>query len=272
MNEHVTDRPAALPIIGDDVDAADGVVFAPAAQVWAATIGRGTVIGAAAVVGAPDVNASSPKARVRIAEDVDVGANATIAPGVTVGRGAIIRPGAAVLRNVPPWAIAEGNPARVVGYVEALATGPTAAPPDARDLVGGARFVELRAFADMRGSLVVADFVQDDLPFVPARVFWTFDIPSPEVRGEHAHRTTEELIICVAGQCSVVLDDGRGHRTEVLLDRPDRALYVPTMVWASEYRFSPGSVELVLASEAYNEASYIRDYDEFLSAAKGQGT
>lgn len=264
-------------IIGSDFVLGKGVTVGAEAQLWFAELEDDVAVGPASVIGSPPPKRrrAPPEEglRVYVCQGVDIGANATIAPGVRIGRGAVVRPGAVVLRDVPPWAVAQGNPATVVGYaVENQPTASTTSGRSPTQLPGKARLLNLRLFSDLRGSLVVADFKIDALPFTPERVFWTFDIPSPEVRGEHAHRTTEELIICVAGQCSVVLDDGRGNRMEVLLDRPELALHLPPMVWASEYKFLPGSVEVVLASEAYNERSYIRDYGRFVEEVRlGEG-
>jgi len=109
----------------------------------------------------------------------------------------------------------------------------------------------------------------EHLPFPPRRYFVVYDVPGKDVRGEHAHRTLHQLLLCVKGSVSIVLDDGRG-RDEVGLDRPQIALYVPPMVWTSQYRYSGDAVLLVLASDVYDADDYIRDYDEFLRTA-GEG-
>ncbi len=87
-------------------------------------------------------------------------------------------------------------------------------------------------------------------------------VPSRETRGEHAHRACHQFLVCTSGQVSAVVDDGR-HRSEVCLDNPRTGLYVPPMVWGTQYNYSPDAVLLVFASEPYDAADYVRDYREF---------
>ena len=128
--------------------------------------------------------------------------------------------------------------------------------------IRGVAFIELPHFVDFRGSLSIAEF-PGLLPFLPRRFFLTYGVPSGEVRGEHAHRYCHQFLICVAGNCSVIVDDGR-NRAERVLDRPNLGIYVPPMVWSVEYKHSSGSVLLVLASDTYQPEDYIRDYNLFL--------
>ena len=110
------------------------------------------------------------------------------------------------------------------------------------------------------------------VPFVPRRWFLVYDVPSREVRGEHAHRVCHQFLVCVAGSVAVAVDDGE-HRSEVLLDAPTLGIYIPPRVWASEFRYDPDSVLLVLASHEYDASDYIREYDVFLSeVAEGTTT
>ncbi|WP_245655888.1 sugar 3,4-ketoisomerase [Microtetraspora fusca] len=127
--------------------------------------------------------------------------------------------------------------------------------------VGAASLHELRVTKDLRGELSVGEF-ERELPFVPKRYFLVFNVPSREVRGEHAHRRCEQFLICVRGSCGVLLDDGRNRR-EVTLDRPSRGVYMPAMIWGTQYRYSPDAVLLVFASDYYDPDDYIRSYDEF---------
>jgi len=92
-----------------------------------------------------------------------------------------------------------------------------------------------------------------------------YGVPGREVRGEHAHHVCHQFLICVAGRVTVAVDDGQ-RRGEVVLDRPTMGVYVPPLVWASEYRYEDDAVLLVLASHAYDPDDYIREYDEFLAA------
>jgi acetyltransferase-like isoleucine patch superfamily enzyme/dTDP-4-dehydrorhamnose 3,5-epimerase-like enzyme len=206
--------------------------------------------------------------RTWVRKGASIGANATIRPGLTIGAGAMVQDGAVVTRDVPPHAIVAGNPAHVVGYVD---TGTRPAEParrvNADDLtlqVPGAALVKLPKVIDMRGSLTVGQ-VDAQLPFVPQRFFLVYDVPSREVRGEHAHKACHQFLVCVKGSLSVVLDDGE-HRDEVLLDSPLLGLHIPPMVWGIQYRFSADAVLLVLASDPYDPADYIRSYDDYLAA------
>ena len=117
----------------------------------------------------------------------------------------------------------------------------------------------------MRGSLSVAEHKQQ-IPFVPKRCFWVFDVPSREIRGEHAHKVLHQYLICVKGSVNVVVDDGK-VRKEVVLDKPNLGLHVPPLVWGVQYKYSPDAVLLVLASDVYDASDYLRNYEEFVSYA-----
>ena len=162
-------------------------------------------------------------ARTRVEDHVSIGANATILPGITLGRNAMIGAGAVVTRSVPPNAIVVGNPARIVGYVDAHADAEpaaTAAPdqPGAKPLgVGAVSVHRLAHVVDMRGSLSVGEF-ERSVPFAPKRYFLVFDVPGREVRGEHAHRECHQFLVCVRGSVQALVDDGI-KRAQVSLDR-----------------------------------------------------
>jgi acetyltransferase-like isoleucine patch superfamily enzyme/dTDP-4-dehydrorhamnose 3,5-epimerase-like enzyme len=199
-----------------------------------------------------------------------IGANATILGGLTIGIGAQVGAGSVVTKDVPPFAVVAGNPARIVGYVsEEVRAGPgneTGVGQRDSRAVGPAELIRLPEAADLRGSLTYAQ-VGSGLPFAPRRVFVVYAVPTQDVRGEHAHRSLHQLLMCVVGSCHVMVDDGRGARGEVVLDRPNLALHIPPMVWSTQYRHTADAVLVVLASEEYDSAEYIRDYDEFLSLA-----
>jgi hypothetical protein len=108
------------------------------------------------------------------------------------------------------------------------------------------------------------------IPFEIKRVFYSYDIPGGESRGAHAHKECHQLLIAASGSFEVVLDDGVNRRT-VLLNRPFYGLHVPPGIWAEEQGFSSGSICLVLASHPYEDADYIRDYDEYLKFVKKNG-
>ena len=111
----------------------------------------------------------------------------------------------------------------------------------------------------------VEDF--KDVPFHIRRTYWTYDIPKGAARGGHAHKECMEVIIAASGSFTVTLDDGN-RKQSYLLNRPDQGLLVNTGIWRTLENFSAGSVCLVLASELYEEADYIYDYDEFLKYAR----
>jgi UDP-2-acetamido-3-amino-2,3-dideoxy-glucuronate N-acetyltransferase len=211
-------------------------------------------------------------ARTTIRRGASIGANATILPGVSVGLGAMVGAGAVVTVDVPPNAIVSGNPAQIRGYVDSTpgsesprlrpAAGPAAGP----SRVAGVTVIPLRLAADARGSVAVAE-VGSQLPFVPERVFFVYDVPSREVRGEHAHRRQQQLLVCVKGSCALVVDDG-AEREELLLDTPGRGVHLQPLVWGIQYKFSPDAVLAVAASGAYDPDEYIRDYEEFLSLTR----
>lgn len=124
------------------------------------------------------------------------------------------------------------------------------------------RIIELPKIIDQRGNLTFAE-EQRLVPFGVKRVYWTYDIPSGESRGGHAHRQCEEFIIAVSGSFSVTLDNGSERETHYL-NHPYEGLYVGAGIWRTLEDFSTGSVCLVLASEHFSEEDYIRDYDEFI--------
>jgi len=208
-----------------------------------------------------------PVTRLRVG--CSIGANATILPGLSIGRGAMVGAGAVVTRDVPANAIVVGNPARIVGYVDApmhedrvIEPPGTDADPVALD-VGAIQLVDLPVVEDLRGRLTFAEIGQR-LPFAPKRFFLVYDVPTREVRGEHAHRELEQFLVCIRGGVSVVVDDGSGRRAQIRLDSPSRGLHVPAGVWSVQYQYSEDAVLLVFASDVYDAGDYIRDYDEFL--------
>jgi acetyltransferase-like isoleucine patch superfamily enzyme/dTDP-4-dehydrorhamnose 3,5-epimerase-like enzyme len=204
-----------------------------------------------------------------IESGASLGAGATILPGLRIGRNAMVGAGAVVTRSVPANAIVVGNPARIVGYDNARAH-PNAhqRQPDSAVApeINGVALVELPHITDIRGSLTVGEF-ERSIPFDAKRYFMVFDVPSRETRGEHAHRECHQFLLCARGSVSIVADDGV-KREEFLLDRPNLGLLLPPMVWGIQYRYSSDAMLLVFASQYYDAADYIRDYDEFLALAR----
>lgn len=200
-----------------------------------------------------------------------------IAEGVTIGQGAWVHAGAVVLRSIPPNAIVEGNPAQVVGYVDRTNRESRSDPRliDVQSFgnldrparipleVGNSAIYLMRRVIDARGSLTVGE-VPTEVPFSPARYFAVFGVPSVELRGEHAHKQCQQFLVCLHGSCRVLLDDG-DRRCEVTLDRPDMGVFMPEMIWGTQYRYSADAVLLVFASRPYEADDYVRTYDEFLA-------
>ena len=201
-----------------------------------------------------------------------IGANATILPGVTIGRDAVVGAGAVVTQDVPAHAIVVGNPAYIQGYVTGIEK--HKAPVLARTAIAqgwpkrvrGVALHQVKLVADLRGSLAVAEW-QKDLPFRPERFFVVFDVPTREVRGAHAHKALHQFLVCIRGECSLLVDDGE-NREEILLDTPGVGVYLPPMVWGVQYNFSSDAMLLVLASEPYDPDDYMREYDEFLASLR----
>ncbi len=125
------------------------------------------------------------------------------------------------------------------------------------------RIIEFGEYGDDRGNLVVAECGGVDVPFDVKRVFYIYGSDSTIVRGRHANKKSEFVLINVAGSSKVKIDNGKETRI-VELNRPRMGLYLPAMLWKDMYDFTPDSVLLVLASEHYNENEYIRSYDEYL--------
>jgi len=126
----------------------------------------------------------------------------------------------------------------------------------------GVVFYDLPHFEDERGELTVAE-LNSSLPFPVVRLYMVHDVPTGGVRGNHAHRRLHQLLIGLRGSCTVLADDGQ-HRREFRLDTPAHGLYIPPMIWSSQYEFSADAVLLVLASTPYDPDDYIHGYGEFL--------
>ena len=129
--------------------------------------------------------------------------------------------------------------------------------------LNGVQMLEFSQHGDERGHLVVVEGMKD-IPFEIKRMFYIYGSDPSVVRGRHANRKSEFVLINVAGQSKVRVDDGRGNEAVFSINRPHTGLYLPRMIWKDMYDFSPDSVLLVLSSEPYDPGEYIRDYDAFV--------
>jgi len=207
--------------------------------------------------------------RALVEKGASIGANATILPGIKVAKYAMVGAGSVVTKDIPPYAIVVGNPARIKGYVNSgvdINLAQIAIVSENGKIessrVKGVSAYKLPIVEDLRGSLSFAE-VGQFLPFEAKRYFLVYEVKGHEVRGEHAHRETHQFLVCVKGSCSVVVDDGV-NREEYELNSPGMAIHIPPMVWGIQYKYSSDAVLMVLASDKYDAEEYIRDYEEFL--------
>jgi len=127
----------------------------------------------------------------------------------------------------------------------------------------GVELINLPKFEDPRGNLsFIEEFKQ--IPFKIERAYWIYDVPGGEIRGGHAFKEQQELIVALSGSFDVVVDDGQNKHT-FSLNRSYYGLYLPAGLWRQMQNFSTNSLALVLSSTHYREDDYILDYNEFLS-------
>lgn len=221
------------------------------------TIGTGCVL-----------DSDGPHSGIVLEESVVLAASVTVVGPARIGKGAWIEAGTTVLRDVPPHARVSGNPAQIIGYASTTerndprSYGGRSSHQSQESSVKGVTLHRFPRIIDLRGNLTVGEF-ERTVPFSPRRYFMVFGVPNAEIRGEHAHRTCKQFLVCAHGQCSVVADDGM-HREEFLLDDSSLGVYLPPLTWGIQYKYSADAVLLVFASEYYDSNEYIRDYGEFL--------
>ncbi len=131
------------------------------------------------------------------------------------------------------------------------------------NLIQMVSMLEFSQKGDERGHMVVVEGLKD-IPFEIKRIFYIYGSDKNVVRGQHANRESEFVLINVAGTSKVRVKDGKGNEAVYSLNRPHTGIYLPQMVWKDMYDFSEDSVLLVVASTEYNADEYIRDYDEFV--------
>ncbi len=132
--------------------------------------------------------------------------------------------------------------------------------------VADIQLIEVPKAHDVRGNLSVIE--GNTIPFEIKRVYYLYDIPTSSVRGGHAHKKLQQLIVALSGSFDVVLKDGISE-TIITLNKPNFGLLIPTGIWRELQNFSSGSVCLVLASAEFDEKDYIRDFEEFVSFKNG---
>ena len=128
------------------------------------------------------------------------------------------------------------------------------------------RVIDLPKVEDPRGNLSIIE-ENNHIPFKIERVYWIYDVPGGQVRGGHAFKEQEELIVAISGSFDVMIDDGKIKKI-VSLNRSYYGLYVPSGLWRQMQNFSTNSLALVVSSTQYLEEDYIYDYEEFLKFSK----
>jgi dTDP-4-dehydrorhamnose 3,5-epimerase-like enzyme len=128
------------------------------------------------------------------------------------------------------------------------------------------QFIELQKHGDERGVLISLEHAKN-VPFEIKRVYYMFDTKEGVARGFHAHKNLKQVAIVLRGSCRFLLDDGQ-ERIDILLDNPAQGLLIDSVIWREMKDFTPDCVLMVLADRVYDEADYIRNYDDFLEAIK----
>lgn len=124
------------------------------------------------------------------------------------------------------------------------------------------RLISFRSLGDERGQLCALEAMSEQIPFEIKRVYYMWDVGIEQVRGKHAHYQLKQVLICLHGAVDILLDDGKNKKT-VCLKSPLEGLLIDGFIWREMKNFTPGAVLMVLASEHYDEADYVRDYNRF---------
>lgn len=124
------------------------------------------------------------------------------------------------------------------------------------------KIIDLPKIVDPRGNL---SFIEEDrhIPFTIQRSYWIYDVPGGQIRGGHAFKEQQELIVALSGSFDVMVDDGREKKT-FSLNRSYYGLYIPAGLWRQMENFSTNSLALVLSSTDFSELDYVRSYQEYL--------
>ena len=130
------------------------------------------------------------------------------------------------------------------------------------NLLDQVKIIDLPKMEDPRGNLT---FIEEDnhIPYKIERVYWIYDVPGGQIRGGHAFKVQQEIVIALSGSFDVVIDSGSEKRT-YSLNRSYYGLYIPARLWRQMKNFSTNSLAMVITSTTFSEIDYIRNYDEFL--------
>lgn len=131
------------------------------------------------------------------------------------------------------------------------------------------KMLEFAEHGDEKGNLVVIEG-EIDIPFSIKRAFYIYGSDHDIIRGRHANKKSEFVLINVAGTSKVKIKDGKGNEIIYSLNRPKTGLYIPPLVWKEMYDFSKDSVLLCLANEHYDSHEYIRDYDQYVAYVENE--
>ena len=129
--------------------------------------------------------------------------------------------------------------------------------------IGSLELLELPVIENILGNIAVIE--NNSIPFEIKRVYYLYDIPSSSKRGGHSHKNLQQVVIAISGSFDVVLKVGSSVE-KITLNKPDKGLLISNNIWRELENFSSGAVCLVLASDVFEEADYIRDYNEFLNS------
>lgn len=128
------------------------------------------------------------------------------------------------------------------------------------------KLIQLKSCGDERGSLIALE-EKSNIPFEIKRVYYMFNTGEGVIRGFHAHKTLKQVAIAVRGSCKFMLDNG-GERIEVTLNHPAQGLLIESFMWREMFDFSEDCVLMVLADQIYDEADYVRNYEQFVEQVK----
>lgn len=133
-------------------------------------------------------------------------------------------------------------------------------------MIPGVKILKMDIYKDNRGSLMVSEF-KKNLPFIPKRVFFIYNVPNNKVRGEHAHKKCKQFLVCIKGEVTVLVNNGK-QKSKIRLNSIEKGLYISPMIWGSQYNYSIDAILLCFASENYKSSDYIRNYSEYLELIK----